>query len=123
MEHNRFELTGKITWQEIKALESGNYLTRALLCKKVKDNEYESYPLLMFGALAARFSDTVKPKETTVNVAGRLRINRYENKDKKMVEKVELIVNEFTPVVYDEKAKSYKPVVVEEEESDLPWDN
>ena len=120
MEANKFELTGKINWHEIKMTGKGQYVTRAFLVKKVKDDVYQSFPLTMFGDIAETFANTVEAKKDTVHVAGRLSISSYE-KDGKTIEKVDLIATEFEKVVYSEKDKKY--VVIAQQTDEVPWGN
>lgn len=109
MEVNKFELTGRITYIDIKfSNTTGKAVTRALMSKKSrKEGEYDTYAITFFGDTAEKFGETIK-KGDTVNVSGRIGVNKYE-KDGKTVEKLELYGNEFALARYDEVLRDYVP--------------
>jgi single-stranded DNA-binding protein len=120
MESNKFELTGKVNWLDVKATDKGSYITRAIISKKIKDDVYHSFVITMFGDIAAKFGDNVKAKQDTVHVTGRLSMSSYQ-KDGKNYDKIDLIVNEYEKVVYSESAKGY--VAIDTETDEVPWGN
>ena len=118
MKSNTFELAGKITFIDVKYSQNGNCVTRTLMSKKgYKEGEYDTFPVMFFGKSAEDYAEAVK-KGDTVAISGRIAINKYE-KDGKTIEKIELIGDEFTKVVYDENARSYVPADGEK----CPWED
>jgi single-stranded DNA-binding protein len=126
MEANKFELTARVNFVEIKYKESGTVFTRALLSKKGKEEgTYDTFPITLFGKSAEGFAEAIK-KGDTVNVTGRISISKY-NKDGKDIERVDLVAFEFTKVKYDESAKKYVAIsddttkAVAKKEEEKPW--
>lgn len=122
MESNKFELTGKVNWHEIKMTGKGQFVTRAFIVKKIKDDIYHSFPVTMFADVAEKFANTIKAKEDSVHITGRLSISSYE-KDGKTFERVDLIVSNFEKVIYSEKAKGYVAVEAADDTDEVPWGN
>ena len=126
MEANKFELTARVNFVEIKYKENGTVFTRALLSKKGKEEgTYDTFPITLFGKAAEGFAEAIK-KGDTVNVTGRISISKYK-KDDKDIERVDLVAFEFTKVKYDESAKKYIAIsddttkVVAKKEEEKPW--
>lgn len=119
MNSNTFELTGRVSFIDIKAFQSGAFATRVLISKKGrKEGEYETYPITFFNEKAEAIGEAIK-KGDSVNIVGRLSYNKFVDKAGNQREQIELIGFDFTKVVYDEKEKKYVP---EKSESN-PWDN
>lgn len=122
MNSNKFELIGNANFIDVKALEKGTFLIKALLgiyLGKDKDGnaQYDSVEVTMFGDVAERFGDDIKKKDT-VYVEGRISVNKYTNKEGKEVKAMQFIVNSFKKVTFDKDKKEF----VEASDS-LPWDN
>lgn len=123
MESNKFEITGKVTFVDIKYTEKGSVITRALMSKKntQKENEYDTYAFTFFGVAAEKFAEAIK-KGDFVNITGRIGINKFKSKDGKDVEKYELYGNEFVKVKYDNNAKKYVPDTLNADSDEVvPW--
>lgn len=126
MEANKFELTARVNFVDIKYKESGTVFTRALLSKKGKEEgTYDTFPITLFGKAAEEFGEHVK-KGDTVNVTGRISVSKWE-KEGKSTERLDLVAFEFTKVKYDEGAKKYVAVsdnttkATSKKEEEKPW--
>lgn len=132
MEQNTFELTGKVTFIDLKYLDSGSIIGRILFSKKGKnEGEYDTYPVTLFGKTAEEFAEKIQ-KGDYANVKGRIGVNKYE-KDGKKVERLELIAFEFNKAKYDTNTKSYvvdnvttetkqeKPTQPQAKGDEVPW--
>ena len=111
MNSNNFELIGKVNFIDMKALEKGGFIVKALLgvyLGKDKDGNsvYDSFEVTTFNDTAESFGNNVK-KGDYVYVAGRMTINKYTNKDGKEVKNIQLIGNAYTLVEYDKDARDY----------------
>lgn len=126
MESNKFEITGKITYVDIKYKESGMIYTKVLMSKKnmSKENEYDTYSFVFFGETAEQFAEKIK-KGDYANIVGRVGVSKF-TKDGKEISKYELYGNEFTKVVYDENLKRYVPATNEtttqQSDEEIPWE-
>ncbi len=117
MNSNTFELIGRVNFIDIKYTEKGSTYTRVLLSKKAKDDNYDTFPITLFGDKAEAISESIK-KGDTVYITGKLGVNRYKDKAGNNVEKMELTGYEFKKVVYDTDKKQYVEATAQTE---LPW--
>lgn len=122
MNSNAFELTGRVSFVDFKALESGTTKTRILISKKGrKEGEYETYPITFFGEKADLVYSNIK-KGDSVYAKGKLGYNKFVDKAGNAREQIELVGFEFVKVEYDSKENKYVPVGGSISEPN-PWDN
>ena len=107
---NEFTLSGRVNFIDIKYLESGKCFTRVLLSLKERNGEYVSYPITLFntskGRIAEDISEEVK-KGDTVEIKGKLTIDKFKSKTGEDVERVGLIGFEFAKLAWDDRQKKY----------------
>lgn len=117
MNSNYFEMTGRITFVEVKHAQTGTAHTRALISKKQLNGEgYDTYAFTFFGEVAEQFADGIK-KGDVCNISGYINVDSYE-KDGKKIERLQLIGKQFAKAKYDEDLKGYVPEANSEK---LPW--
>lgn len=115
MEHNKFEMTGKVVGEggQVKIYDkSGSvlYVSKVSICKKKdKEGNFEYFDFTFFGEDAAKKVGKVA-KGDTINVTGRIRTNQYTSKSGDKVTTLELIGDEITKAIYDENKKQYVAV-------------
>lgn len=123
MNSNTFEIIGRVTFVDFKALESGNTKTRVLISKKGrKEGEYETYPITFFGETAEKVFSNIK-KGDSLYAKGKLSYNKFVDKTGNQREQIELYGFEYSKVVYDEKNKQYVHAGVGTTSESNPWDN
>lgn len=123
MNSNTFELIGRVNFIEIKYTESGTAYTRVLLSKKAKDDNYDSFSIVLFGEKAEAASEAIK-KGDSAYFTGRLGVNKYTDKTSgKEIEKIELTAFDSKKVEYDTEKKQYVELTpaVASSKSDTPW--
>ena len=107
---NEFTLSGRVNFIDIKYLESGKCFTRVLLSLKERNGEYVSYPITLFntskGRIAEDISEEVK-KGDTVEIKGKLTIDKFKSKTGEDVERIGLIGFEFAKLAWDDRQKKY----------------
>ena len=110
---NEFTLSGRVNFIDIKYLESGKCFTRVLLSLKERNGEYVSYPITLFntskGTIAEDISEEVK-KGDTVEIKGKLTIDKFKSKTGEDVERIGLIGFEFAKLAWDDRQKKYVKV-------------
>lgn len=110
---NEFTLSGRVNFIDIKYLESGKCFTRVLLSLKERNGEYVSYPITLFntskGKIAEDISEEVK-KGDTVEIKGKLTIDKFKSKTGEDVERIGLIGFEFAKLAWDDRQKKYVKV-------------
>ena len=110
---NEFTLSGRVNFIDIKYLESGKCFTRVLLSLKERNGEYVSYPITLFntskGRIAEDISEEVK-KGDTVEIKGKLTIDKFKSKTGEDVERIGLIGFEFAKLAWDDRQKKYVKV-------------
>ena len=114
---NEFTLSGRVNFIDIKYLESGKCFTRVLLSLKERNGEYVSYPITLFntskGTIAANIAEEVK-KGDTVEIKGKLTIDKFKSKTGEEVERIGLIGFEFAKLAWDDRQKKYVKVTSED---------
>ena len=114
---NEFTLSGRVNFIDIKYLESGKCFTRVLLSLKERNGEYVSYPITLFntskGKIAEDISEEVK-KGDTVEIKGKLTIDKFKSKTGEDVERIGLIGFEFAKLAWDDRQKKYVKVTSED---------
>ena len=107
---NEFTLSGRVNFIDIKYLESGKCFTRVLLSLKERNGEYVSYPITLFntskGTTAEDMAEEVK-KGDTVEIKGKLTIDKFKSKTGEDVERIGLIGFEFAKLAWDDRQKKY----------------
>ena len=107
---NEFTLSGRVNFIDIKYLESGKCFTRVLLSLKERNGEYVSYPITLFntskGTIAENMAEEVK-KGDTVEIKGKLTIDKFKSKTGEDVERIGLIGFEFAKLAWDDRQKKY----------------
>lgn len=107
---NEFTLSGRVNFIDIKYLESGKCFTRVLLSLKERNGEYVSYPITLFntskGTTAEDIAEEVK-KGDTVEIKGKLKIDKFKSKTGEDVERIGLIGFEFAKLAWDDRQKKY----------------
>ena len=110
---NEFTLSGRVNFIDIKYLESGKCFTRVLLSLKERNGEYVSYPITLFntskGTTAEDMAEEVK-KGDTVEIKGKLTIDKFKSKTGEDVERIGLIGFEFVKLAWDDRQKKYVKV-------------
>ena len=110
---NEFTLSGRVNFIDIKYLESGKCFTRVLLSLKERNGEYVSYPITLFntskGTIAENIAEEVK-KGDTVEIKGKLTIDKFKSKTGEDVERIGLIGFEFAKLAWDDRQKKYVKV-------------
>ena len=110
---NEFTLSGRVNFIDIKYLESGKCFTRVLLSLKERNGEYVSYPITLFntskGTIAEDISEEVK-KGDTVEIKGKLTIDKFKSKTGEDVERIGLIGFEFAKLAWNDRQKKYVKV-------------
>ena len=110
---NEFTLSGRVNFIDIKYLESGKCFTRVLLSLKERNGEYVSYPITLFntskGKIAEDIAEEVK-KGDTVEIKGKLTIDKFKSKTGEEVERIGLIGFEFAKLAWDDRQKKYVKV-------------
>ena len=110
---NEFTLSGRVNFIDIKYLESGKCFTRVLLSLKERNGEYVSYPITLFntskGTIAEDIAEEVK-KGDTVEIKGKLTIDKFKSKTGEDVERIGLIGFEFAKLAWDDRQKKYVKV-------------
>ena len=110
---NEFTLSGRVNFIDIKYLESGKCFTRVLLSLKERNGEYVSYPITLFntskGTIAENIAEEVK-KGDTVEIKGKLTIDKFKSKTGEDVERIGLIGFEFSKLAWDDRQKKYVKV-------------
>ena len=110
---NEFTLSGRVNFIDIKYLESGKCFTRVLLSLKERNGEYVSYPITLFntskGRIAENIAEEVK-KGDTVEIKGKLTIDKFKSKTGEDVERIGLIGFEFAKLAWDDRQKKYVKV-------------
>lgn len=110
---NEFTLSGRVNFIDIKYLESGKCFTRVLLSLKERNGEYVSYPITLFntskGTIAENMAEEVK-KGDTVEIKGKLTIDKFKSKTGEDVERIGLIGFEFAKLAWDDRQKKYVKV-------------
>ena len=110
---NEFTLSGRVNFIDIKYLESGKCFTRVLLSLKERNGEYVSYPITLFntskGKIAEDIAEKVK-KGDTVEIKGKLTIDKFKSKTGEEVERIGLIGFEFAKLAWDDRQKKYVKV-------------
>ena len=110
---NEFTLSGRVNFIDIKYLESGKCFTRVLLSLKERNGEYVSYPITLFntskGTTAEDIAEKVK-KGDTVEIKGKLTIDKFKSKTGEDVERIGLIGFEFAKLTWDDRQKKYVKV-------------
>lgn len=110
---NEFTLSGRVNFIDIKYLESGKCFTRVLLSLKERNGEYVSYPITLFntskGTTAEDIAEKVK-KGDTVEIKGKLTIDKFKSKTGEDVERIGLIGFEFAKLAWDDRQKKYVKV-------------
>ncbi len=110
---NEFTLSGRVNFIDIKYLESGKCFTRVLLSLKERNGEYVSYPITLFntskGTTAEDIAEEVK-KGDTVEIKGKLTIDKFKSKTGEDVERIGLIGFEFAKLAWDDRQKKYVKV-------------
>ena len=110
---NEFTLSGRVNFIDIKYLESGKCFTRVLLSLKERNGEYVSYPITLFntskGTTAEDIAEKVK-KGDTVEIKGKLTIDKFKSKTGEDVERIGLIGFEFSKLAWDDRQKKYVKV-------------
>ena len=126
MESNKFELTGRINFIDVKCTEKGMCITKLLMSKKGKTDElkdYQSFNITFFGELAEQIGNTIT-KGDMVNITGRMQEDKYE-KDGKTISRLSLIGNTCVLAEYDKDKKQYIEVKSINKKSDnteeVPW--
>lgn len=126
MESNKFELTGRINFIDVKCTEKGMCITKLLMSKKGKSDElkdYQSFNVTFFGELAEQIGNTIT-KGDMVNLTGRIAEDKYE-KDGKTISRLSLIGNTCVLAEYNKDKKQYveaKPLAKDSKKDDeLPW--
>lgn len=107
MQPNKVELIGFINWSDLKEYKSGK-VAKFLLGKKIKDNDYRSFPITMFGDEGEAAYKKFK-KGDRANFVGKLSMNIYE-KDGVERKEIEIIAFEAKKVKFDEETKRYVEV-------------
>lgn len=114
---NEFTLSGRVNFIDIKYLESGKCFTRVLLSLKERNGEYVSYPITLFntskGTTAEDIAEEVK-KGDTVEIKGKLTIDKFKSKTGEDVERIGLIGFEFAKLAWDDRQKKYVKVTSED---------
>ena len=114
---NEFTLSGRVNFIDIKYLESGKCFTRVLLSLKERNGEYVSYPITLFntskGTTAEDMAEEVK-KGDTVEIKGKLTIDKFKSKTGEDVERIGLIGFEFAKLAWDDRQKKYIKVTSED---------
>lgn len=125
MAENMFELIGRVSWIDFKALDNGMCITKCCIGQKTakKDNEGKNIWNNFFvsfidspdakNGLACAFREKVKVEEY-VHIKGVLNIDRFIPKnttDGKKIENISLIGRTFCAVKWDEFEKRYIDVV------------
>ena len=110
---NEFTLSGRVNFIDIKYLESGKCFTRVLLSLKERNGEYVSYPITLFntskGKIAEDIAEEVE-KGDTVEIKGKLTIDKFKSKTGEDVERIGLIGFEFAKLAWDDRQKKYVKV-------------
>ena len=110
---NEFTLSGRVNFIDIKYLESGKCFTRVLLSLKERNGEYVSYPITLFntskGTIAENMAEEVK-KGDTVEIKGKLTIDKFKSKTGEDVERIGLIGFEFAKLAWDDRQKKFVKV-------------
>lgn len=106
MENNKFEITGRVNYISIKYTESGTGITRVLISKKNKNEEYDAYGINLIGKVAEDIYTDIK-KGDYANITGKITVNKYKDKSGKDVERLELLGFEYKKAKYDENVKGF----------------
>lgn len=107
---NNFELMGKLNWSEIKFIDSGKVLTRALLGVKRGQDDWQSYPITIFNTKTKKTAEEFAEvkKGTYVKVTGKLDLNTWTDKvTQKELSRIELIGFDFVEMTFDENQKRF----------------
>lgn len=115
MNSNTFELIGRVNFLDVKYSKTGIAIGTVLLSKKAKEN-YQSFELTIFADDAELLGNKIK-KGDYIHVEGYLNPQEYVDKENKKQKKMQLVIQKFNKVTYDETAKKY--VVADTEE--VPW--
>lgn len=114
MEANKAELIGRINYKDIKET-TNTKVVKFLVSRKIRDNEYVSFPVTMFGDDGVKAYQSVE-KGDYGHFIGRLTISSFVKDDKK-IDKMEFIATSGEKVEYDTDKKDYVPA----KEEAMPW--
>ena len=118
MEQNKFEITGRCNYVDVKYNNDGFCIVRTAISKKNKrTDEYDSFFITFLGDNAESYATKIK-KGDVVNIVGYLEVNKYK-KDGKEISSINIVGKEFTKAKFDEKKKCY--VSEDGKEDDKPW--
>ena len=113
---NYVEMTGRVSFIEVKYTQNGKPYTRVLISKKGSaEGDYSSFAFTFFDKEAEDFAEKIQ-KGDYANVTGYMTLNKYE-KDGKKIERIELVGRHFVKAEYDENAKGY----VMAKGKNVPW--
>ena len=122
MEHNKAELIGRVNWKEAKEHTNGAVI-RFLLSKKIREGEYATFPVTMFGEDGVKAYQALD-KGDYGHFIGRLTISSFVRNEKR-IDRMEFIANKGERVEYDVDNRTYykaprvgKTVVQEK----APWE-
>jgi single-stranded DNA-binding protein len=115
MQSNYFELIGRVNFLDIKYSKTGLAVLTVLLSKKAKE-AYQSFELTAFAETAEKLGNEVK-KGDYIRVIGYLNPQEYIDKNDTKQKKMQLAIQKFEKVTYDEKQKQYVSLDADE----VPW--
>ena len=114
MEANKAEIIGRINYKNIEE-KTNTKVVKFLVARKVRDNEYISFPITMFGDDGVKAYQALE-KGNYGHFIGRLNMSSFIRDDKK-IDKMEFIATFGEKVEYDINKKDY----VSAKEETLPW--
>lgn len=118
MEQNKVELIGRINWSNISYKDSGSTIVKFLVSKKIRENDYVSFPVTMFNEAGQKAFDLLQ-KGDYGHFVGKLSMSIYVVDEQKK-EKMEFLAFEADKVTFDADKKQF--VLAEgKEEEELPW--
>ena len=132
MLHNDFEVTGRVSFVDIKYTDKGTAIVRTCISKKStrKEDEFIGLWIDMFGELAEKYAEQIKQGDT-VNISGKLDSDKFTTKEGKTVEKMTLKGWKFQKAMYDKDNKAFVPfdpskaevkeTVKESVKEETPW--
>lgn len=110
MLHNDFEITGRVTYIDIKYTDKGTAIVRTCVSKKStrKEDEFIALWVDMFGDVAEKYAEQIRQGDT-VNIKGKLDTDKFTSKEGKTVEKLLLKGWHFQKAMYDKNTKEFIP--------------